>query len=231
MPIKRRKRRWLRWSLVLAGLVLLFLAFTRGLYFFPTTLALGPCLPDWTSPQLISHLKGERLSPMATVRFTAGAANVQVCYGRPSARGRTIFDDSTNPVLDRRSNRFVTPPGAREALVPYGRLWRTGANEPTRLFTDSPLQVGSNRLDPGRYAIYPIPGKDTWQVVLNRSTFHWGNRIPPSVREQEVGSLSVPSQEITEYVETFTMRPLVTSAGVLLVLEWGTRRIEIPLRG
>ncbi len=176
-----------------------------GTSLVPTTLAIGPCLKDWTSPSSYRP----RGSPLATVRVPVGDGTVQVCYGRPSTRGRQVFG----------------------GLVPLGELWRTGANEPTRIYTDIPITIAGIRLQPGRYSLYSRPDSASWEVVLNRSTLHWGNDLSASVRAEEIGSVTVPVEHLSAPVETLTVRnePHGPDAQELL-LEWEQTGIRLEVR-
>ncbi len=180
-------------------------AFT-GPYVYPTSFALGPCFKDWTS--LASY--SDRVSPMDRVRFQIDDANVQICYSRPSARGRVLF-------------------GTSEGLVRYGRLWRTGANEPTLLFTDTALQVGDLTIPAGRYSLYTLPGSTTWDIHLNRSTFHWGNALTEDVLAQEIGRTTVATDSLPSYIEQFRIEPIGTGTDTALLLAWGNVGVRIPL--
>jgi len=117
-------------------------------------------------------------------------------------------------------------------LVPWGQLWRMGANEPTRIFVDGPVELGGTALSPGRYSIYAIPGPDKWRVMVSESTFHWGNAISPSVRARELGSVTLEPLELEQSVESlrFQWRPGPPGEPGTLEMEWETTRIAIPLR-
>ncbi len=199
--MKRRLLGALAVAALVAGLVAVAIT---GVAYLPVSVALGPCLKDWTSPSSY----GKRSSPLATTTFRVGTGTVRVCYGRPSARGRTVFG----------------------ALVPFGRLWRTGANEPTRLYTNVDLSVAGIDVPRGRYSLYTVPGPDRWEIRLSRSVLHWGNDISPEVQSREVGRATVPSDTAGSYVEMFTIRA-VPGAGdaARLVLEWETTSVAIPV--
>ena len=173
-------------------------------YWLPTSIALGPCGKDWTSPTSYQP----RASPMRSVEFRIGEVNGKVCYGSPSARGREVFG----------------------GLVPWNELWRTGANEPTRLFVDGEVEVAGIVLPAGRYSLYTIPGPESWQLFVSTSTFHWGNEINSSVRADEMGSARLEPSTTAEHVEQMTMswEPAGDASG-RLTLEWERTRIEIPL--
>lgn len=153
-----------------------------------------------------------RTSPLDSVSFEVAGGQVKVCYGRPSVRGREIF-------------------GAE--LVPYGQVWRTGANEPTMIHTSVPLQIGDIRVDPGTYSLYTVPGESEWQIIVNRSTEQWGieSQYTEEVQAQELGRVTVPAEQIGEPVETFTIQAVPKDGGsVDLVLEWERTRVAVPIK-
>lgn len=200
----RKKKLWL-----IVGIFLLVLIgyAINGPYFYPTTVALGSCHYDWTSPT--SYMS--RVSPMEEVTFQVADANVRVCYSRPSARGRTIY-------------------GEQEGLVRYGRYWRTGANEPTMIFTDQALQIGDVSVPAGRYSLYTFPGPDAWEVVVNGSTFHWGVPYTRGLEAQEIGRTTVPVDSLGSFVEQFRIQPVTQSGNTALQLAWGAIGVSVPLR-
>lgn len=150
-----------------------------------------------------------RASPYDSASVALGEGTIKVCYGRPSARGRTMIGGEH---------------------VPFDRVWRTGANEPTTLHTTTAVSFGDVELAPGSYALYTIPGGDSWEVFLSRSTDHWGNQISDEVRAQEVGSVTVPREHTDEHVETLTLSFDHHSADhAEFVLEWETFRIAVPV--
>lgn len=197
-------RRRLLISLGFTGLLFGTCAVT-GTSLLPTTVAIGPCLRDWTSLSSYQF----RSSPLATVRMPVGEGTVQLCYGRPSARGRQVFG----------------------GLVPYGDLWRTGANEPTRIYTDTPIIIAGLRLEPGRYSLYSRPDSTAWEIILNRSTLHWGNDFSASVRGEEIGTVTVPVEHLPAPVETLTVRSEPHEAGGQdLLLGWEQTGIRLEVR-
>lgn len=153
-----------------------------------------------------------RKSPLDSLTFTLGKDTVKICYGRPSARGRTMIGG---------------------ASVPYDTLWRTGANEPTTVYSDDPLDVAGVRAPAGSWALYTVPGKSQWQVIVNASVIQWGieKDYDAEVRKQEVGRGRVSSEAMSDFVETFTIH--AEPAGpteVTLVLEWEKTRVRIPVK-
>ncbi len=150
-----------------------------------------------------------RASPFDSTSVSVGDAVLKVCYGRPSARGRTMIGGEH---------------------VPFGQLWRTGANEPTTLHVTAPISLGGIHLDPGSYAIYTMPGGEDWEIFVSRSTDHWGIQIDEDVRAQEVGSVTVPRERPDEHVETFTISfTPPTAEGTEMVMEWEHFRVRLPV--
>ncbi len=163
-------------------------------------------------PEVVSIPDARRRSPRDSVTFTAGGATVKVCYSRPSARGRRMIGGEP---------------------VPFGRLWRTGANEATMIHTTGHLVVAGIHLDAGTYSLYTVPGEREWEVVINRSFMQWGHEslYSDSVQAQEVGRGRVPAGRSEAPVEMFTMRAAAAPGGDAdLVLEWETTRVTIPVR-
>jgi hypothetical protein len=91
-------------------------------------------------------------SPHETTKATIDGATITVEYGRPSVRGRKIMGE----------------------LVPYGQVWRTGADEATTLTTDKAIQIGGTSVPAGKYTLYTLPGANDWQLIVNKQTGQWG---------------------------------------------------------
>lgn len=91
-------------------------------------------------------------SPRDSVMGKAGNASIAITYGSPSVKGRVIWGD----------------------LVPYGKVWRTGANEATTLTTDKDIQVEGKTLAKGTYGFFAIPGEKEWIIIFNKNAKQWG---------------------------------------------------------
>jgi hypothetical protein len=149
-----------------------------------------------------------RPSPLGAVVITLGGEEAKLCYGRPSARGRTVMGD----------------------LVPMGTPWRTGANEATALHLPFSADVGGIELEPGVYSLYTIPGESEWKIVLNRAHERWGIPINDEVQAQDVGSFERSPEATEETVETLTFRWEPHGEGMgHLIMEWEHTRVEIPI--
>ena len=151
-----------------------------------------------------------RQSPLDSVTFAVGASKVKLCYGRPSLRGRTMIGG---------------------AAVPYGKLWRTGANEPTVFYTPVPLAIAGIEVAPGFYSLYTVPGEREWEIIVNRATSQWGHesRYTEAVKRQEIGRGKAPAERIETPVETFTIRAEPSGGAQSLLLEWEHTRVRVPV--
>ena len=96
--------------------------------------------------------KSKRPSPPRTASAKVGDLNIVVDYGAPSVKGRTIYGN----------------------LVPYGKVWRTGANEATTISVNKDVTVDGQPLSAGKYALFTIPEKDEWTVIFNKKADQWG---------------------------------------------------------
>lgn len=139
-----------------------------------------------------------RPSPNAKLEQFAGVSKITISYSRPGVKGREIFG----------------------GLVPYGEVWRTGANEATLFETSHDATIGGQKLAAGKYAFFTIPGKDKWTLIWNRQAEQWGagNYKP----EEDALKIDVKPQTIPAQ-ERFEIRALdADDTTVKLELRWST---------
>jgi hypothetical protein len=150
----------------------------------------------------------ERPSPLGQTEIALGDHVGKVCYGRPSARGRVI----------------------EGGLIPFGEVWRLGANEATGLHLPFPAQVGGIELEAGSYSLYAIAGEFEWEFTVNSNAERWGIPVNDEVQAQDIGTFTGLPRTMTEPVEQFTIN-WHTHGGDNghLVLEWGVTRVEIEV--
>jgi hypothetical protein len=174
----------------------------------PSLAMLLPCPRNWGwQPTWLL-----RPSPMGALTLRLDGARVKLCYGRPAARGRTMI-------------------GGKH--VPFGRLWRTGANEPTTIISTVPLTISGIRMPAGRASLYTVPGPESWEIILNRSTSQWGieSEYTDTVRAGELGRAIVPSARDSAHIERLTLEFERKGADAGdLVLAWESTRVRIPLQ-
>lgn len=144
------------------------------------------------------------LSPRDSVVLTMDAQTIAVTYSRPSMRGRKVMGD----------------------LVPWDRVWRTGANQATHLRTTFDMLLGTMPVPRGTYTLWTIPSPDGWTVILNKQTGQWGTQYDD---KQDLARFRVRPERLTATVDTFTIG-LAAGRGVSgwLSLSWERTRITIP---
>lgn len=146
-----------------------------------------------------------RLSPSASIAQMIGITEVAVTYGRPSVRGREVFGE----------------------LVPFDRVWRTGADEATVIQFPDPVAIGGAEIDPGAYALFTIPGEEEWTVILNDEPNQWGAYNYEADRNVHTFTVTPEAAPFRERM-TFTFDD-VTSNEATLALRWDELRVPIPL--
>ncbi len=149
--------------------------------------------------------------PSTTQKITQafGMGSIELTYSRPNINGRSLLKENSD-------------------LAPLNKLWRTGANAATRLkFTDN-VTIGGKRLDTGSYVLYTIPGKDTWEVILNKGLTNWGT---DGYKEAEdVVRFKVKADKATGNTETFTMQfANIAFESCDLNIIWGGTSVRIPI--
>lgn len=136
------------------------------------------------------------LSPRDSSEITIGGKKIRVNYGRPSMRGRTIMG----------------------GLVPYNKVWRTGANEATAFVTETDLEFNGVVVARGSYTLYTLPSADQWKLIINKQTGQWGTVYNPDL---DLVRIPLEKDTLKEPVEKFTMTLRRNgSDGGTLILEW-----------
>lgn len=129
-----------------------------------------------------SQVKTPQASPKSLLNQLVGLTDVEIEYSRPSAKGRIVFGE----------------------LVPFGRLWRTGANANTTISFSEDVVIDGKTLKKGKYALYTLPRIDTWEIIFYTKTDNWGN--PETFSEENVALRAIVKPELTaRNIETFTI--------------------------
>lgn len=169
-------------------------------------------LAVFTSFLGMSQMETPAPSPSATVKQMVGLTEVTLNYSRPSMRGRTIFGN----------------------LVPYGKLWRTGANANTTVSFEDDVVMDGQTLAAGTYAIFTKPGKDAWEVYFYTDTQNWG--MPQNWEESRIAArVTAPVRKLTTTIETFTITvDNIDNNGATLGIWWENTyvpvRFEVPTK-
>jgi hypothetical protein len=153
-----------------------------------------------------AQLKTPQPSPTTTLQQAVGLTDVEVIYSRPGAKGRTIFGD----------------------LVPFGEIWRTGANSSTKIKISDDVKIGGQAVSAGQYALYTIPGKDIWTVIIYKGLENWGSAGYD--KTQDVARFDVKPTKLTDKYETFTIDfSDFETSGATLNLMWENTKISLPI--
>ena len=153
------------------------------------------------------RLKTPTLSPFSKISQQVGLTEVALQYSRPSAKGRVVFGE----------------------LVPYNKVWRTGANAATRITFKEIAKIGGKTIQPGEYAIYTIPREERWTIIIHANTSLRsiaGGAYKPS---NDVFRFEIAPEKNT-YVETFTCQfSEVKTNALKLDITWENTLISIPI--
>ncbi len=163
------------------------------------------------APAQMAQDKSKRPSPPASAecKFSDGKT-IHVDYSSPRAKGRKIFGDASE-----------------KALVPYGEIWRTGANEATKFVTDTNVTVGGKSLPAGNYTIFTIPRADKWTLIINKKTAEWG--IPYKYEADELGRVDMKVSKTPAPVENFTIAFDSAGSKCTMSLEWENTRASVEI--
>lgn len=145
-------------------------------------------------------------SPSAKVTQVVGLTDVSLDYSRPAMRGRTIFGD----------------------LVPFNKLWRTGANKNSMITFSTDVKVGGKDLKAGSYAIFTTPGESVWEINFYSDTENWGT--PQNWDASKVAAIvKANPSKVGEKVESFTIAiSNITADGAHLEISWDNTKVAIP---
>lgn len=140
----------------------------------------------------------DRKSPHETVN----SENISVTYGRPAKKGRDIFG----------------------ALVPYGKVWRAGADEATEITFKKDGSLGGKPVKAGTYTLFVIPNESEWTIILNSQLKQWGAYEYDKHKDKDVLKVNAPVSKTGSPVESFTIR----IEGGNLIMEWDNTQVSVP---
>jgi hypothetical protein len=150
--------------------------------------------------------KKPALSPPAKASCDlAGGKTLTVDYSSPRMKGRKIFG----------------------GLVPYGEVWRAGANEATTFVTDSDVSVGGKLIPAGAYTLFTIPDKDKWTLIISKKTGEWG--VPYPGAEFDFARVDMTASTLPSSLDNFTIAFDKNPTGCIMRLDWETTRASISI--
>lgn len=145
------------------------------------------------------------LSPADSVKATIGTANVAINYSRPSRRGRTVFGGT---------------------IVPWGQVWRTGANSATMFKTDADVMIGGTLVPAGSYTLFSVPTPDGWTLVVNKQTGQWGTEYH---EDRDLARIPMTVTKLSAPVEQFTIAIEPAATGSTLRMAWEDREGRVAI--
>lgn len=155
-----------------------------------------------------NRLLTKRFSPEAQAVFNSSGINIIVDYCQPSVKGRDIF--------------------GLETLVPYGEVWRTGANEATEVNIDRDVTINGKTLSAGEYTLFTIPDDQGWTIIFNEELGQWGAFDYDS--SQDVLRVEVPAQKEETFTEVFTIDFEEADSLINMRLMWDEILVRVPIK-
>ena len=149
----------------------------------------------------------KRLSPHETVSAELNGKKIEISYGRPYLKGRTMAN-----------------------LTPDGKVWRLGADEATKLTIGLPVVIGSSlHLAAGSYSLFAITGTDKWTVIVNKVANQWGAFTYKE--SEDSGRFDIPVQKTTSHVEQFAITlGKASGSEVPLMMSWGNQEVKTMIK-
>ncbi|MFM7155378.1 MAG: DUF2911 domain-containing protein, partial [Bacteroidota bacterium] len=155
-----------------------------------------------------AQIKTPPASPLCKINQEVGLIKVDVEYSRPSAKGRRIYGE----------------------LVPFGQMWRTGANASTKITLSDDATIGGVAVKKGTYAIYATPGEKDWTIIIYKNTEFWGVPGDQFKEEDVAAKFTSSAYALRDYVETLTLTfANLRNNGADLELNWENTRVVIPI--
>lgn len=154
-----------------------------------------------------AQLKTPKDSPVSKVEQTVGLSTIKLEYSRPGVKDRKIFGE----------------------LVPYGSIWRTGANGASTIEFSDDVTIQDSLVKAGKYALFTIPGEKEWTVIFNTETDQWGSY--DYKQEEDVLRIKVPVEKLDRVVETFTIDfSKMHNNGTMINLSWENILISFEVK-
>lgn len=155
---------------------------------------------------ILAACQGKRPSPSASASCDLGGGKtIKTNYSSPRTNGRKIYG----------------------ALVPFGQVWRTGANEATTFVTTSDLVVGGKLVPAGSYTIFTVPTVGNWTLIVNRKTGEWG--IPYKYESNELARIDMRTTKLSSPVENFVISYDKSGTGCAMNIDWERTRASVEI--
>ena len=153
-----------------------------------------------------AQVKTPQASPVCTISQAVGTSDISITYSRPGAKNRVIFGN----------------------IVPYDKMWRTGANKATKISFSEEVTFAGQKVPAGEYALFTIPSTNEWEIILNNELNLWGTGEYNEA--DDVLRVKIPSSSNENHVESLTIDlNTFSSSGADLVLSWEKTKVIIPI--
>ena len=153
-----------------------------------------------------AQMGGGKASPPASAACDLGGGKtIKTDYSSPRMKGRKIYGD----------------------LVPFGEVWRTGANDATTFVTSADVVVGGKNIPAGSYTIFTVPTADKWTLIINKKTGEWG--IPYKYESDELARVDMKVSKLLSPVEDFTISYDKSAGGCAMHIDWETTRASVDI--
>ena len=149
---------------------------------------------------------GGKASPAASASCDLGGKTIKTDYSSPRMKGRKIFGD----------------------LVPYGKVWRTGADEATTFVTSGEVEVGGKHVPAGSYTIFTVPNAGKWTLIINKKTGEWG--IPYKYESDELARADMKVSKLPSPLENFTISYEKSGNSCKMNIDWDTTRASVDIK-
>lgn len=149
----------------------------------------------------------EKASPVAMATFKKDKEYLKVTYGQPYKREREVFG----------------------GLVPYDKIWRTGANEATEITLTKDIKVSGKTLKAGTYTIFSIPRADKWTIIFNSELGQWGDYKYQEFKDKDVMKVDVSVAQTEDVYEAFTIKFAENKGGIDMMLIWDKTMVVLPI--
>jgi len=159
----------------------------------------------FTAPALAQMGKSRPSPPASATCDLGGGKTIKTDYSSPRMRGRKIYGD----------------------LVPFGEVWRAGANEATTFVTSADVVVGGKTVPAGSYTFFIVPAADKWTLIINKKTGEWG--IPYKYESDELARVDMKVSQLPSPVEDFTITYDKSANVCTLRMDWETTRASVDI--
>ncbi len=161
-------------------------------------------------PSTYAQIKTPAPSPMAKIEQTVGLTDVTIEYSRPGKKDRNIF--------------------AADGLVPYGEIWRTGANASTKIEFSDDVKIAGQALPKGKYALYTIPNANEWTIIFHKNLTYWGTGGKDYNTSEDALRVTVKPEKTAYAVESFTIDlGHLRDKSAHLIIAWDDTMVRIPV--